>query len=69
MTHLFAYRLRNYADIHAIIQEMSAVYDPQTLLHIYHEAVGGAHSCHINLMQRDKGKMFIKSFTQHSKPN
>ena len=39
MTHLFIYRLRNYADLQAIIGEMSAVYDPKTLLQIYHEAI------------------------------
>ena len=32
MTHLFIYRLRNYADLQAIVEEMSAVYDPKTLL-------------------------------------
>ena len=31
MTHLFIYRLRNYADLQAIIEEMSAVYDPKQL--------------------------------------
>ena len=38
MTHLFIYRLRKHADLQAIIEEMGAVYDPKTLLQIYHEA-------------------------------
>ena len=39
MTHLFIYKLRNYADLQAIIEEMSAVYDPNASLQIYHEAI------------------------------
>ena len=39
MTHLFIYRLRNYADLQAIVEEMSAVYSPKILLQIYHEAI------------------------------
>ena len=39
MTHLFIYRLRNYGDLEAIIEEMSAIYDKKTLLHMYHEAI------------------------------
>ena len=39
MTHLFIYRLRNYGDSEAIVEEMSAIYDKNTLLQIYHEAI------------------------------
>ena len=39
MTHLFIYRLRNYDDLEATVEELSAIYDKKTLLHIYHEAV------------------------------
>ena len=44
MTHLFVYRLSNYADLQATIEELSAVYDPKTLLQIYHEAVAEPYS-------------------------
>ena len=55
MTHLFIYRLRNYADLQAIVEEMSAVYSPKILLQIYHEAISEPYSFpYINLMQRDK---------------
>ena len=27
VTHLFIYRLRNYGDLEAIVEEMSAIYD------------------------------------------
>ena len=35
MTHLFIHRLRNYGDLEAIVEELSAIYDKNTLLHIY----------------------------------
>ena len=44
MTHLFIYRLRHYADLQAIIEDMSAVYDPKALLQIYHEAIDEPYS-------------------------
>ena len=43
---------------------MPAVYGPKTLLQIYHEAMGEACPfLYINLMQRDKEKMCMESFT------
>ena len=44
MTHLFIYRLRNYGDLEAIVEELSAIYDKKTLLQIYHEAVSEEYS-------------------------
>ena len=32
MTHLFIYRLRNYGDLEAIVEELSAIYDKKPLL-------------------------------------
>ena len=43
MTHLFIYRLRNYGGLEAIIEEMSAIYDKKTLLHMYHEAISESY--------------------------
>ena len=66
MTHLFIYRLRNYADIQAIIEEMSAVYDPKTLLQIYHEAIDEPYSfLYINLMTKDRKRMFMKQLIRY----
>ena len=31
MTHLFIYRLRDYGDLEAIVEEMSAIYGKKTL--------------------------------------
>ena len=70
MTHLFIYRLRNYGDLEAIIEEMSAIYDKKTLLQMYHEAISEPYSfLYINLMQKDKSKMFMQRFEQYLVPS
>ena len=69
MTHLFIYRLRNYADLQAIIEEMSAVYGPKTLIQIYHEAIDGPYSfLYNNFMTKNRPKMFMKRFEQYLVP-
>ena len=66
MTHLFIYRLRNYGDLEAMIEELSAVYDKKTLLQMYHEAVSEEYSfLYVNLMARDKRKMFMMRFSHY----
>ena len=70
MTHLFIDRLRNYADLQAIIEEMSAVYSPQALLALYHEAIDEPYSfLYINLMEKDRKKMFMQNFQKYLIPN
>ena len=70
MTHLFIYRLRNYADLQAIIEEMSAVYSPQALLALYHEAIDEPYSfLYINLMEKDRKKMFMQNFQRYLIPS
>ena len=70
MTHLFIYRLRNYADLEAIIEEMSAVYDKKTLLEMYHEAISEPYSfLYINLMQKQRERMFMKKFEEYLIPS
>ena len=57
MTHLFIYRLRNYGDLEAIVEELGAIYDKKTLLQIYHEAVSEEYSfLYVNLISKDKRK-------------
>ena len=54
MTHLFVYRLRHYADLEAIIEEMSAIYDKNTLLTLYNEAIDEPYSfLYINRIQNN----------------
>ena len=63
MTYLFIYRLRNYGDLESIVAELSAIYDKETLLHLNHEAVSEDYSfLYINLMNKDKRKMFMERF-------
>ena len=38
MTHLLIYRLSNYGDLESIVDELGAIYDKKTLLHVYDEA-------------------------------
>ena len=69
MTHLFIYRLRNYGDLESIVEEMSAIYDKKTLLQIYHEGIDEPCSfLYINLMSKDKRKMFMQRFTTYLVP-
>ena len=57
MTHLFIYRLRNYGDLEAIVEELSAIYDKKALLQIYHEAVSEEYSfLYVNLIQQINAK-------------
>ena len=70
MTHLFIYRLRNYGDLEPTVEELSAVYDKKTLLHIYHEAVDEPYSfLYVNLIQKDKRKMSMTRFNHFLNPS
>ena len=69
-THLFICRWRNYSDLEGIIEELSAVYDKKTLLQIYHEAVDEPYSfLYVNLMSKDKRKMFMERFERYLVPS
>ena len=69
LTHLFIYRLRNYSDLEAIIEEMSAIDDKKTLLQMHHEAIDGPYSLlYIILMQKDRKLMFMKKSEQYLVP-
>ena len=66
ITNLFIHRLRHYGDLESIIEELSAIYDKNTLLQMYHEAVSEPYSLpYINLMMKDTCKMFMQSFTKY----
>ena len=70
MTHLFIYRLRNHGDSEATVKELSAIYDKKTLLQIYHEAVSEDYSfLYVNLMSKDKRKMFMERFHRYLIPS
>jgi hypothetical protein len=62
-TQLYVFRLRNYKDLEAIVEELSAVTDKKTLLDIYHTATAEPFSfLFVNLMSHDKNKMFHIKF-------
>ena len=44
MTDLYIYRLRNQADLDAIVEEVSAVYDKKTILKMYQFATAEPYS-------------------------
>ena len=70
MAHLFMYRLRDYGDLEAIIEEMGAIYDKKTSLQLYHGAVSEEYSfLYINLMSEDKRKVFMKKFNHYLNPS
>ena len=70
MTHLFIYRLRNYSDLEAIVEELSAVYDKKTLLQMYHEAISEPYSfLYVNLMQKQRERMFMSRFDHYLNPS
>jgi hypothetical protein len=56
--------LRNNSDLEAFIEEVSAVYDKKKLLELYRMATSQPHHfLYVNLMTRDKSKMFFDSLT------
>ena len=55
ITDLYIYRLRNQADLDAIIEEVSAIYDKKTLYQLYRMATDEPYSfLYIKLTARDK---------------
>ena len=70
MPHLFIYRLRNHNNLEPIVEELGAIYDKKTLLQIYHEAVSEEYSFpYVNLMSKDKQKMFMTRFNHYLNPS
>ena len=62
-TQLYVFKLRNYKDLEAIVEELSAITDKKTLLDIYHTATDKPFSfLYVNLMSHDKNKMFFIKF-------
>ena len=70
MTNLFIYRLRNYNDLGSIVEELGAIYDRNTLLQIFHEAISEDYGfLYVNLMSKDKRKMFMERFERYLIPS
>jgi len=62
-TEIYVYKLRNYKDLETLLEELSALAPKKTLLDMYHMAVDEPYSFwYINLMSKDKNKMFYIRF-------
>ena len=58
-TELFIYRLRNYRDLEAILEELGAIADKKVILDIYNLATAEAFSfLYVNLRSKDKNNIF-----------
>ena len=65
LTQLFVYRLRNYKDLEAVLEELSALADKKVLMQMYQLATAEPHSCwYINLIAKQLNNMFFIQFKQ-----
>ena len=70
MTDLYIYRLRNQADLDAIVEEVSAVYDKKTILKMYQFATAEPYSfLYIRLTAKDANEMFYLRLDRAISPN
>ena len=64
-TNLYVFKLRNYKDLEALLEELSALADKQTILDIYKIATEDPHSfLFVDLSSTDIKNMFYKSLKQ-----
>ena len=65
LTQLFVYRLRNYKDLEAVLEELSALADKKVLMQMYQLATAEPHSFwYINLIAKQLNNMFFINFKQ-----
>jgi hypothetical protein len=70
MTELIIFRLRNFKDIEAFIEETSAIYDKKTLLEIYHMATAEPYSfLYVKLNAKSASDMFYINFNKRIEIN
>jgi hypothetical protein len=64
-TNLYVFKLRNYKDLEALLEELSALSDKQTILEIYKLATDEPHSfLFVDLTAQSVRDMFYKSLKQ-----
>ena len=69
ITDFYIFRLRNYRDHEAWLEELSAVYDKKTLDALYHVAISEPHGfLYINMMAKDINDMFWASLKKRLIP-
>ena len=65
ITQLYVYKLRNYRDLEAVLEELSALTDKKTLLEMYNMATKEPYSFwYINLIAKTVSDMFYIKFNQ-----
>jgi hypothetical protein len=65
ITQLYVYKLRNYRDLEAVLEELSALTDKKTLLDMYNMATKEPYSFwYINLIAKQISDMFFIKFNQ-----
>jgi hypothetical protein len=65
ITQLYVYKLRNYKDLEAVLEELSALADKKTLLDMYKLATDEPHSFwYINLIAKRVSDMFFIQFNK-----
>ncbi len=65
ITQLYVYKLRNYKDLEAVLEELSALADKKVLLDMYHMATREPYSFwYINLVAKHVSDMFFIKFKQ-----
>ena len=65
ITQLYVYKLRNYKDLEAVLEELSALTDKKTLLEMYNMATREPYSFwYINLVAKSVSDMFFVKFNQ-----
>ena len=65
ITQLYVYKLRNYKDLEAVLEELSALTDKKTLLEMYQMATKDPYSFwYINLIAKKVSDMFFIKFNQ-----
>jgi hypothetical protein len=65
ITQLYVYKLRNYKDLEAVLEELSALADKKVLLEMYQMATHEPYSFwYINLIAKKLSDMFYIRFNQ-----
>ena len=58
-TELYVYRLRNYKDLEAVVEELSAIADKKIILEIYNMAIQEPYSfLYVDLRAKSKNDIF-----------
>ena len=64
-TELYVYRLRNQKDLASFLEELSALYDKETLFKLYQHATGEPYSfLYVKLTAHSRDDMFFMNLSK-----